>query len=420
MSDLKPLGSEKLQGDDKIKRIMEIANYGRSTKTVVTENKTTSNVEYIKESTNGTYGIVREKDSYYVKKGLTESSLDYIGGIFMKNKNRFSSYADALKRLELISGQESLNEAKKYVLKSKSSETSSPVEDLPAEPVASEPSPLPVDDVPMDDVPMDEPSIEPESEENDTKRSDYMAEVQKFSGKLGQSLRDVKERMESDDIKYVINMVLSAVDLDALDEEDKEEIAERFEPKEEEGFAPSDDMGGDVEDVPSEDPDFTSDEEDIDEIMSKLESFIDTPVEEQREESSTLSLDALVKKIALSSKYDEIVDEMTPEDYSDEFEFGDNFITNLLNDYVDHEQYDELYDLFKDEYGDIILSMYGSDEELDYDEEVEEKVDLNQFNDLGIEEEIAEEEDIEEEIDLEELKSDISKLVDETLSKYFK
>lgn len=344
MSDLKPLGSEKLQGDEKLKRIMEIANYGRSNKTVVTENKTTSNVEYIKESTNGTYGIVREKDGYYVKKGLNESSLDYIGGIFMKNKNKFTSYADALKRLELISGQETLNEAKKYVLKSKTSEPVSPVEELPSEPVAAEPSPAPVDDVPMDDVPMDdvpmdEPSDDvpmgPEPEETDSKRSDYMAEVQKFSGKLGQSLRDVKERMESDDIKYVINMVLSAVDLEALDEEDKEEIAERFEPKDEEGFQPSDDMGGDIEDVPAEEPEYTSDEEDIDEIFAKLESFVDTPVGEE--------------------------------------------------------------------------------------EEVKEKVDLNQFNDLGIEEEeVSEEEDVEEEIDLDELKADINKLVDETLSKYFK
>lgn len=321
---------------------MEIANYGRSPKTVVTENKTTSNVEFIKESTNGTYGIVREKDGYYVKKGLTESSLDYIGGIFMKNKNKFSSYSESLKRLELISGQETLSEAKKYVLKSKTSVPASPVEDIPSDPVASEPTPSPVvddvpmDNVPMDDAPMDEPSSEPEigdtSDENDSKRSDYMAEVQKFSGKLGQSLRDVKERMESDDIKYVINMILSAVDLDSLDEEDKEEIAERFEPKEEEGFQPSDDMGGDIEDVPSEEPDFTSDEEDTDEIMSKLESFIDTPVAE---------------------------------------------------------------------------------------EEVEEKVDLNQFNDLGIGEEEVYEEDEDVEFDLNELKNEINKHVDDTLSKYF-
>ena len=46
MSDLKPLGSERLSGDDKIKRIMEIANYGRS-KNTVTENKNSS-IEFSK------------------------------------------------------------------------------------------------------------------------------------------------------------------------------------------------------------------------------------------------------------------------------------------------------------------------------------------------------------------------------------
>ena len=66
------------------------------------------------------------KDGYYVKKGLNESSLDYIGGLFMKNKNRFNSYAEALKRMELLNGNE-LNEATKYVLKqSKPEETPMP------------------------------------------------------------------------------------------------------------------------------------------------------------------------------------------------------------------------------------------------------------------------------------------------------
>jgi hypothetical protein len=299
MSDLKPLGSERLQGDEKLKRIMEIANYGRTPKQTINES---SNVEYIKESTNGTYGIVKEKDGYYVKKGLNESSLDYIGGIFMKNKNKFSSYSEALKRLELISGQESLQEAKKYVLKTKSSEPvadEAPVEDVPAEPVDD----LPVDDAPVDDlppednaigdVPAEEPEIGDEGEEG--KRSDYMAEVQKFSGKLGQALRDVKEKMMSDDIKYVLNMVISAVDLDALDEEDREDIAEKFEPKDEESFDdPS--IDDEIGDVPAEEPEMGDEEVDgeIDEIMAKLESFVgDTVDEDSSEELEEKSIEDL-------------------------------------------------------------------------------------------------------------------------------
>ena len=109
------------------------------------------------------------------------------------------------------------------------------------------------------------------------------------------------------------------------------------------------------------------DQQGVEDAKRKGEKFV--TYEEDNGESTSLNLDMLVKKIALSSKYDDVVDEMTPEDYSDEFEFGNNFITNLLDDYVDHEQYDDLYDLFKDEYGDIILSMYGSGEELDDDED---------------------------------------------------
>jgi len=121
--------------------------------------------------------------------------------------------------------------------------------------------------------------MEPEGEEGEEegKRSDYMADIQKFSGKLGQALRDVKEKMESDDIKYVINMVLSAVNIDSLDEEDREEIAERFEPKDD--F--SDEEG--MDDIPSEDSDMEGElpsDEELDEIMDKLESFVDAPIEE--------------------------------------------------------------------------------------------------------------------------------------------
>jgi hypothetical protein len=288
MSDLRPLGSEKLPVDEKLKRIMEIANYGISQKSNITEGNSTKSVQFIKESSNGVYGIVKEKEGYFVKKGLTEGSLDYIGGIFMKNKNKFKSYSEALKRLELISGQESLNEAKKYVLKTKDSEpvADAPVEDVPAEPVADAPvDDAPIDDLPPadsgieDEIPSDEPAMEPEGEEGEEegKRSDYMADIQKFSGKLGQALRDVKEKMESDDIKYVINMVLSAVNIDSLDEEDREEIAERFEPKDD--F--SDEEG--MDDIPSEDSDMEGElpsDEELDEIMDKLESFVDAPIEE--------------------------------------------------------------------------------------------------------------------------------------------
>ncbi len=181
----------------------------------------------------------------------------------------------------------------------------------------------PIDDAPIDDlppadsgiedeIPSDELAIEPEGGEGEEegKRSDYMSDIQKFSGKLGQSLRDVKEKMESDDIKYVINMVLSAVNLDALDEEDKEEIAERFEPKDD--F--SDEEG--IDDIQSEDSmddeitDEPSDEE-IDEIMAKLESFVDAPIEEIGElpESEEIEEKRIEDIADLSVRHEEVSEE---------------------------------------------------------------------------------------------------------------
>ena len=42
MADLKPIGSEKLQGMEKIARIMEIAKYGETPKNEINVNETTS------------------------------------------------------------------------------------------------------------------------------------------------------------------------------------------------------------------------------------------------------------------------------------------------------------------------------------------------------------------------------------------
>ena len=85
MADLKPIGSEKLTGDEKLKRILELTYFNENNK-----KSSSTKVELVKEAKSGTfYGIVKEKDGYYVKKGLNESSLDYIGGMFMKNKNKF-------------------------------------------------------------------------------------------------------------------------------------------------------------------------------------------------------------------------------------------------------------------------------------------------------------------------------------------
>ena len=286
MADLKPIGSEKLNIDDKLKRILELTYYGNKQNTT-SSHSSTSKVERLSESSNGVFGIVKEKDGYYVKKGLTENSLDYIGGLFMKNKNRFSSYADADKRMNLLSSSE-LNEATKYVLKQNKpeSESMSPADDMGGEmpPMDSEQpmdAPLPSDEMGGDaSLPSDGGT--PDEMGGESKPSDYMTEIQKFSGKLGQELRDQKSKMESDDIKYVLNMIISAVDLDKLEDEDIEEIGNKFDRDVEEDAdsdVESPDDESDDEMVPSEP---TGDEE-LGETMDRLESFLNMPAVQDEE-----------------------------------------------------------------------------------------------------------------------------------------
>jgi hypothetical protein len=290
MGEYKPLGSEKLNGDAKLQRILELAYYNNNSK-----NKK-GNAELVEESVNGSvYGIVKEKDGYYVKSGLNESSLDYIGGMFMKNKNKFNSYAEAFKRLEYIKGQEErqVQESTKYVLKQKpeGAQTEAPAAapsfDAPPPPPpapAAEPAPAPAPAAPATD------SAAPASQDDamsgtdaEGKPSSYMAEIQKFAGKLGQELRDQSQKLESDDIKYVLNMIISAVDLKKLEDEDIEEIAKRFEREEKErGLDGDSDFGSDdmsSDDMPSSDaaPSAPTEMNEND-PMASLDEFINSPV----------------------------------------------------------------------------------------------------------------------------------------------
>jgi hypothetical protein len=278
MGDLKPLGSEKLNGDDKFKRILELT-YFNSNKN---NSRSSSKPELVKESKNGgVYGVVKEKDGYYVKRGLNESSLDYIGGMFMKNKNKFSSYAEAFKRLELLKGQEELQEATKYVLKQNKPQQEAPMPeapmDLPPAPAADASGDVPPPSAEGGDAPMDAPTDMPPADggedEDAGKRSSYMAEAQKYAGKLGQELRDLHDRMESDDIKYILNMIISAVDLDKLSDEDIEEIGKKFEREEEVGGEEptGEEPAPSPEEAPTEMNEYDS--------MAALDEFVNTPMD---------------------------------------------------------------------------------------------------------------------------------------------
>jgi hypothetical protein len=383
MADLKPLGSEKLNADEKLKRILELTYYNEKNKKT-----TSSKPELVKESKTGcVYGIVREKDGYYVKSGLNESSLDYIGGMFMKNKNKFSSYSEALKRLELLKGQEELNEATKYVLKPSSPKTESPLSDPAADaPIAPpmEPSaePASAPDMPSDmEMPEPEAELEPSPESSEggeesaeSKRSDYMAEIQKYAGKLGQELRDQHMKMESDDIKYVLNMIISAVDLDKLDLEDLEEIGKKFDRDEEE-------EGG--EEVPAEEPSME------DEVPSE------EPTTDKELGEEDVTMDALERFINAPIDGGEIGGEIDLSKYADlENEQYDEYVPDPDSAYEDrtHLDYDPMDDYRMD---DRPSRMYDDEDEEEMDDE-------------------------EVELDLDEIKKEISNSINTTLGKYFK
>ena len=362
MGDLKPLGSEKLKADDKLKRILELTYYNNQHKP-----SSVNRAEHLSESNNGVYGIVREKDGYYVKKGLNENTLDYIGGMFMKNKNKFTSYAEALKRLELLKGQETLQEAEtKYVLKTSNPTPAAPQAEAPmaAPTTDAAPAPAPMDMPPSPaDAAAAMPEALPPSDDaaaemgpdadmgQEGAPEDYLKMIQKLTGKLGQRLRAAKEDMESDDIKYVINSVVSALNIDKLEPTDKEEILSKFEDEDEYmgDEMPSPEMGDEMQ-AP------TSPEDELGETMDKLDSLVSAPAigeGEDEEYASNLDYDGETRK-----KYQkDYLDRGTHENPFEERPIRpggpeDEFFRNRYNGFNDFTA-DFEYDDDEDEYGDM-------------------------------------------------------------------
>mgnify|MGYP000040909358 CR=1 FL=1 len=253
MADLKPIGSEKLQGQDKIRRIMEIARFNETIPTTINE---TSKTEFNKTLSDGNnYEIVKERQGYIIKKAISESETDYIEP--MKNRKYYSSYSQALKRLNLVAGElnrineneegtSMFGEQKRFTLKTpKPKEVVAPVEaavppmapppvpapELPASPVGGEEMDFSMDSEemgPEGDMEMDA-DVDMEMDGGDDEQVTFKT-IQKLTGKLTQKIRtlDTEEGMTSEDIKYVINMVLSSFNLNELSEEDREDILSKF------------------------------------------------------------------------------------------------------------------------------------------------------------------------------------------------
>lgn len=61
--------------------------------------------------------------------------------------------------------------------------------------------------------------------------------IQKLTGKLAQKIRDAEDKLTDKDIKYTLNSVISATDINKLSDEDKTDIINKIEDKDEEGTA---------------------------------------------------------------------------------------------------------------------------------------------------------------------------------------
>jgi hypothetical protein len=348
MADLKPIGSEKLSVDDKLKRILELTYYQKPNNTITTP---VNNADFIRESVNGgVYGIVKERNEYYVKQGLTENTLDYIGGMFMKNKNKFTSFGDALKRVDFLCGQETLTEATKYVLKQPKPKPA-PAPEPQAE--ASIPS-APMTEPPQggDLPPMQDDGMGGGQDDGMGGQDDGMGNsgmdqdggmgdderlklIQKLTGRLGQKLRGYKDKLDSDGIKYILNSILSAVDVEKLDDSAREEIISHFEEDDngDNGMGGQDSGmdGGDTGDADM------GEDVDMDETMNKLNNLVNTPLTDENEDFDFDTIDRAYNQQHHNS--DNVVqgeDSIDTEVDEDNNLGDDDDYRNEDDDYLDH------------------------------------------------------------------------------------
>ena len=210
-------------------------------------------------------------------------------------------------------------EQKKFTLKTPKPavEAPAPVAEVPAAPPAVPSPELPPS--PMEDEGMGVDSLDvdaemgPEGEDIDINADMDMESpegedekvtfktIQKLTGKLTQKIRtlDNEEGMTSENIKYVINMVLSSLDLKSLSEEDKDDIMTKFdeaEEREEGGDMSGDDMGGE---------DFTDDTE-VEDIQADMDMPIESEMYEEDGEED-YGNGAILDHIFGESKIDKVI-----------------------------------------------------------------------------------------------------------------
>jgi hypothetical protein len=310
---------KKIKGQDKLDRIKDLM--GKMS--TLNESTSTSEVDNVKKGANGViYGIVRENHSYFIKTtektsgNILAEDFNYIGGLQNKNIERYGSYAEALKQLNLkfdmlnesfgvksntnlfesdavevkeanASGVVIKKEQKEVIEDQKSvikvdAPASAPVEDEVAdeEEISMEEDPFGGEE---EEVSMDV-DVEEEGEDDgdgDTKK------IQKLTGKIGQLLRD-KDEPDAELDKYVINSIVSAIDWEEIPDEDVEDIIAKIEGEDEEdgelegGGEESVDIDMDVEEEGGEDPFAEEGDEELNE-QTEFEKSLDKMLNDKLE-----------------------------------------------------------------------------------------------------------------------------------------
>ena len=292
MGGIKPIGSEKLEGMDKIRRIIDIARYNENIPQAVNE---TSSTEYsILLADGNTYMIEKERQGYIIKVAINESDNDYIES--MRSRKYFSSYSQALKRLNFMTKEINVlhkneegtsligEQKKKFILKTKKTPKNEPVDKTIPSPDGSlsptTPPPPPADmgspeeGLPPPPADMESPEdgfeeTEPEMDDEDegetgdeiekkpkNKKVSDLKRIQILVGKLAQKIRTYEEDKELSpkEIKYIINSILSAIDVEVLDEDDIEQIIDKLEGTEEKDDSEDEDVPFDETEVEPEPP----------------------------------------------------------------------------------------------------------------------------------------------------------------------
>jgi len=290
----------------------------------------------------------------------------------MKNRKYYSSYSQALKSFNLLAkelnrvheneeGVSLFGEEKKFVLKTPKSEepAAEPTFDLPAAP-ASEPAPAPAE--PMADAPatdeldldlsMDEPAadggeemdlgldMETEPAADGSEEEVSFKTIQKLTGKITQKLRtlDTQQGLSSENMKYVINSIFSAMDLSKLTEEDYDDILNKLEGDEDTidyGVDDEIDLNVDAdidmtEPAPAEEPEMAEGEVGYDKIMDEIFSeskidkvlskyFVVTESEKKIEEDKKVNnyISEIRNKVTIKSQIKELSETIEQELTSD-------------------------------------------------------------------------------------------------------